>query len=66
MSYAQKRVDPMSAAIVYAFEPAFACVFAALLLHEKMTSHQLLGALLIFASNLLGSTRPQGGVSDDK
>ena len=59
MSYAQKRVDPVSAAIAYAFEPVFACVFAALLLHEKLTSYQLVGALMLFASNLFGSTRQQ-------
>lgn len=50
---AQKNVDPTVASILLSLESVFAAVFGALILHESMTSRELLGCALMFAAIVL-------------
>lgn len=50
---AQKYTDPTSASILMSLESVFAVLSGALLLHERMTAHEILGCVLMFAAILL-------------
>lgn len=46
----QKYVSPTKSALIYNLEPVFATLFAFVLLSEKLTLRQIIGALLILMS----------------
>lgn len=49
----QKGLEPTVASLLMSLESVFAVLFAWLLLHEKMTSYELLGCGLVFAAVIL-------------
>ena len=49
----QKDLEPTVASLLMSLESVFAVLFAWLLLHEKMTSYELLGCGLVFAAVIL-------------
>lgn len=49
----QKRVPPTAAALLMSLESVFAALFGWLLLHETMTTPELLGCLLVFSAVIL-------------
>ena len=50
---AQRHTDPTPASLLMSLESVFAVLAGALLLHEKMSSRELLGCAVIFASVIL-------------
>ncbi|MFN0108964.1 MAG: DMT family transporter, partial [Blastocatellia bacterium] len=56
-TWAQSRVNPTHAVILYTLEPATAAVFAYLVFGEKLGSWQLVGALLIVAGVMMSRLR---------
>ena len=52
-SIAMKKASPSVAAIIISFEAVFGAIFAALILHERMTGHQLFGSALIFTAIII-------------
>ncbi len=49
MNKYQGRTTPIKACIIYALEPVFTIFFGWIILHEKLTSSEMLGAVLILA-----------------
>ncbi len=49
-AYGQRYVDPATTAIVFLLEPVFATVFSVILIHEQLTSLQLIGMALILSA----------------
>ena len=49
MNKFQGRTTPVKACIIYSLEPVFTIFFGWLLLHEKLTSSEMIGTLLILA-----------------
>lgn len=50
---AQKYTDPTVASLLMSLESVFAVIGGAVLLHERMTSRELLGCLVMFAAIIL-------------
>ncbi len=61
---AQKYTSPSHAALIFAAEPVFAAVFAALLLGERLGPKELVGAGLILAGMLLAELKREPGKSE--
>ena len=55
----QRHVPPALASLLMSFEAMFGAFFGAVLLHERMTSRELLGCGLIFAALVLSQVLPQ-------
>ena len=55
----QRHLPPALASLLMSFEAMFGAFFGALLLHERMTSRELLGCGLIFAALILSQVLPQ-------
>ena len=55
----QRHLPPALASLIMSFESMFGALFGALLLHERMTSRELLGCGLIFAALVLSQVLPQ-------
>jgi drug/metabolite transporter (DMT)-like permease len=56
--WAQKILSPVRVALLGALEPVFAAVWAALLLGERLSGHELAGGALIIAGVLVGEAGP--------
>ena len=52
-SWGQARTSANEAAVIYAFEPAAAALFAFFWLHETMTARSLLGAVLLISGMIV-------------
>lgn len=52
-AWGQKRTTPVHAGILYALEPVFAAIFAALLIAERLSAREWIGAGIIFGAVLL-------------
>ena len=50
----QKYTDSSSAALIMSLESVFALIFGMLILHEMMSTREIIGAAIIFAATLLG------------
>lgn len=57
-TWAQKRISPTRAAVIFAGEAPFAALFAYLLSNERLPARAWLGAILILAGMLVVATRP--------
>ena len=57
MSYAQRTFRASTAALVYAMEPLFAALLAAVLLGNTIQHVQILGGALIVAANVMAGMR---------
>jgi drug/metabolite transporter (DMT)-like permease len=55
----QKYVSPSKTAIIFALEPVFATIAAALYLKEKITLNFFIGAILIFIAILLSEQKAE-------
>ena len=55
----QRHLPPALASLIMSFESVFGAIFGALLLHERMTSRELLGCGLIFAALVLSQVNPK-------
>jgi len=64
MNWAQKRVSPSRAAVIYAGEPVFAGIVGRIA-GERLPPLSLLGAALIVAGVIVGEWRPTPRPSDD-
>jgi len=53
MTWAQARMSATHAAVIYALEPVFAAILAALLLGERLTGRELGGGALVLAGILV-------------
>lgn len=60
MSYAQRTIRASTAALAYAMEPLFACVFAAIVLQDSIGLVQLLGGALVVSANVVAGMRQAG------
>ncbi|MCE4610993.1 MAG: DMT family transporter [Desulfurococcales archaeon] len=58
--WGQRYVNPAAATIIYQLEPVFAAAFSRLLLDERLTASQSLGAALIIAAVLLSEKGKMG------
>ena len=54
----QRHLPPALASLLMSFEAMFGAFFGALLLHERMTSRELLGCGLIFVALVLSQVIP--------
>ena len=61
---AQKYTDPATASLLMSLESVFAAIAGALILHEQMTSRELLGCVIMFAAIIIVQ-RPQKRKADD-
>lgn len=59
-TWAQQRISPTRAAIIYSSEAPFAALFAYILASERLPSRAWLGAALILAGMLAAEIRPAG------
>ncbi len=50
---AQKHTDPAPASLIMSLESVFAVISGSLLLHEKMSTRELLGCIIMFAATVL-------------
>ena len=50
---AQRNASPPVAAIIMSFESVFGALFAALILHERMSGQQIMGCCLIFSAIII-------------
>ncbi len=57
---AQRSAPASHVAILLSLEAVFAAIFAAILLKERMTDQQILGAAIVFAAILVSQLRRQG------
>lgn len=55
----QRHLPPALASLIMSFESVFGAIFGALILHERMTSRELLGCGLIFAALVLSQVVPE-------
>ena len=55
----QRHLPPALASLIMSFESMFGALFGALLLHERMTSRELLGCGIIFVALILSQIVPQ-------
>jgi drug/metabolite transporter (DMT)-like permease len=49
----QKHAEPATASLLLSLESVFAVIFGALLLHESMTTLELIGCVVIFIAVLI-------------
>ncbi len=52
--WAQRTLPPVRIALLSSLEPVFAAIFAALLLHERLTKRELVGGALIVVGVIVG------------
>jgi drug/metabolite transporter (DMT)-like permease len=57
MSYAQRSIRASTAALAYAMEPLFACIFSAIVLKDSIGFVQIAGGALIVSANVLAGIR---------
>jgi drug/metabolite transporter (DMT)-like permease len=56
--WAQKRISPSRAAVIFAAEAPFAALFGHLLAHERLGGRAWMGAVLIFTGMLIVAIKP--------
>ncbi len=61
MSYAQRSIRASTAALAYAMEPLFACVFAAIVLKDSIGLVQIAGGALVVSANVIAGMRQAAG-----
>ena len=54
----QKRVKPAVASLIMSLESVFSAIFGFLLLHERLTSRELIGCAIMFAAVILAQIVP--------
>lgn len=57
MSYAQRSIRASTAALAYAMEPLFACIFSAIVLKDSIGFVQIAGGALIVSANVIAGIR---------
>jgi len=56
-AYMQRYITELKTAIIFSFEPLFAVLVAYLYLNEQITSHTLIGGLLIFIAMIISEIK---------
>lgn len=54
----QKRVDPTVASIIMSLESVFSAVFGFIILHEKLSTRELIGCIIMFGAVILAQMAP--------
>lgn len=55
---AQKKVKPTVASLIMSLESVFSVLFGALILHERLSSRELVGCIIMFAAVILAQLAP--------
>lgn len=55
----QKRVDPSVASVLMSLESVFSVVFGFLILHERLSTRELIGCAIMFAAVIFAQIAPQ-------
>jgi len=53
-TWAQKLISPVRVALISSLEPVFAAIWAAVLIGERLTGHELAGGALIVVGVVVG------------